>query len=176
MYGAYQGVEELSWTTDVIGDLFCNVKMSLWIVKSPFSFAISLTKWGTFERTNEWNNIVLSFLWIIIWIYIFNYYMQEPFVNIPEDVILCALEVLLGMSTSESWLDVYFFFLEMFLTEYSLCRCKKPSAPNSLQTRKGTCIFPLFSVPSQTLRWFLSLLTYASLSDVAPDWLSCGMS
>lgn len=44
--------------------------------------------------------------------------MQEPFVNIPDDVIRRALEVVLGMSTKSSW-DIY-VFLEMFFTKYFL--------------------------------------------------------
>lgn len=52
--------------------------------------------------------------------YILKCYMQEPFVNIPEDLILCALQVLLGRSTSDlHWLRIS-YALNIFLIEYYL--------------------------------------------------------
>lgn len=46
--------------------------------------------------------------------YFINYYMQELFVNIPEDLIVCALRVLLGMSI----VNLHKMYIALWLREY----------------------------------------------------------
>lgn len=72
------------------------------------------------------------------------YNVQEPFVNIPEDLIRDALKLVLGMVTLQfpncRLTFLLFFSLAMFLSlalEFS-CRCTESSTSHSLQKGEGT--------------------------------------
>lgn len=66
-------------------------------------------------------------------------YLQEPFVNIPDETIRESLKILLGINITHNFIEknLNFHGSKIFFLPTDCCRCKESPNSDPLQKRQG---------------------------------------